>query len=323
MARHRTAVVAVVLALLSVLAGCGGGRPADRLSDVTLVLGDQAGGTRARAEAAKAFEDAPYRVRWANFQGAAPLFEAVRSGEVDTAVAGDTPTLQALAGGVPIRPAVATAAAQSSTAIVVPPDSPIRTVADLRGKHIVISSAAGSISQLTVLGALEEAGLDPRDVEITFSLPTDAQAGFRAGHIEAWATFDPYLAIAQDAGARVLRDGTGINGHNGFISVAESSLADPLKREALADAMRRFARAWQWSDENQAEYQRVYSDLTSLEPQVARNILTRTRQEIRPLSPEVLAELQRTADRFRAAGVIREPIDVAASSVPDLYSGGA
>jgi sulfonate transport system substrate-binding protein len=41
------------------------------LGSVTLVLGDQAGGTRALAEAAKVLDGTPYAFKWANFQGAA------------------------------------------------------------------------------------------------------------------------------------------------------------------------------------------------------------------------------------------------------------
>ncbi len=185
----------------------------------------------------------------------------------------------------------------------------------------MVSTAPGSVSHYTALGALDEAGLRPQDVQITFSLPTDAQAGFSAGHIDAWATFDPYLAIAEHAGARVIRDGEGINGRNGILSVSTMAAADPLKREALADAMRRFAAAWRWSDEHPDEYQRVYEKLTSLDPPVARQILTRTRQEVRPLTDDVVAGLQAVADRFHRAGVLREPVTVAPACERDLYTG--
>jgi len=48
------------------------------LSGVTLILGDQAKGLRTVVEAANALEGIDYKVQWANFQGAAPLFEALR-----------------------------------------------------------------------------------------------------------------------------------------------------------------------------------------------------------------------------------------------------
>ncbi|MFL6686074.1 MAG: ABC transporter substrate-binding protein, partial [Paraburkholderia graminis] len=66
-------------------------------ASTTLVLGDQAGGTRALVEAAKVLDGAPYAYRWANFQGAAPLFEAQRAGAVAGAPAGD---VTGLAGAV-------------------------------------------------------------------------------------------------------------------------------------------------------------------------------------------------------------------------------
>ncbi|WP_163032612.1 PhnD/SsuA/transferrin family substrate-binding protein, partial [Pseudomonas viridiflava] len=116
-------------------------------SKVKLVLGDQAKGLRTVVEASKAFEGVPYQVEWANFQGAAPLFEALRAGAVDLAPAGDTPVLAAATGGAPLRIVAVRRSQARSIAILVPKDSPIQTVADLKGRNVVISSARGSISQ--------------------------------------------------------------------------------------------------------------------------------------------------------------------------------
>lgn len=58
------------------------------LSEVTLVLGDQARNLRSLVEASGVLKDAPYHYRWANFQGAAPLFEAQRAGAVGCGMAG-------------------------------------------------------------------------------------------------------------------------------------------------------------------------------------------------------------------------------------------
>ena len=95
-----------------------------------LVLGDQAGGLRALFEASRTLEGAPFAWRWANFQGAAPLFEAHRSGAVDTAMAGDLPVLAAAVGKTPLK-IVATRVGQAdSLGIVVQGDSALRSVAD-------------------------------------------------------------------------------------------------------------------------------------------------------------------------------------------------
>ncbi len=93
----RRAVLGAGLAS-AMLSACGARTP-----DEILVLGDQANLTRAKVEAAGLLKNRPYAFRWANFAGAAPLFEAVMAGAVDTAPAGDTPVLAAAANGVPIK----------------------------------------------------------------------------------------------------------------------------------------------------------------------------------------------------------------------------
>jgi sulfonate transport system substrate-binding protein len=121
-------------------------KSASDLSGVTLILGDQAKGLRTVVEAAHALDGIDYKVQWANFQGAAPLFEALRAGAVDLGPAGDTPVLAAATGGSPLRIVAVRRSQARSIAILVPPDSPIHSVADLKGRNVVVSSARGSIS---------------------------------------------------------------------------------------------------------------------------------------------------------------------------------
>src|SRR5471030_831870 len=113
------------------------------LGSVTLVLGDQAGGTRALAEAAKVLDGTPYAFKWANFQGAAPLFEAQRAGAVDLAPAGDLPVLAAALGDPNLKIVATVVSSGAVLGILVPPSSPVHTVKDLKGKTVVVSSARG------------------------------------------------------------------------------------------------------------------------------------------------------------------------------------
>lgn len=116
------------------LSGCGDAiesKAQADLSSVTLILGDQAKGLRTVVEAANALEGIAYKVQWANFQGAAPLFEALRAGAVDLGPTGDTPVLAAATGGTPLRIVVVRRSQSRGIAILVPHDSPIHSVADL------------------------------------------------------------------------------------------------------------------------------------------------------------------------------------------------
>ncbi|MES2248432.1 MAG: ABC transporter substrate-binding protein [Pseudomonadota bacterium] len=285
----------------------------------TLVLGDQAGGLRSLFEASKALDDAPFAYRWANFQGAAPLFEAQRSAAVDTAMAGDLPVLAAAVGKTPLKIVATRVGKAESLGIVVQPDSPLRRVADLRGQTVVVSSARGSISQYQLYGALEEAGVRRDEVTVKFVLPTDAAAAFASKQIDAWAIFDPYYAIALQQGGRILRDGRGINTALGFITASEHSLADAAKRAAIVQFLERLARAGDWALANPEAYAQAYTQLTRLPIASARLITARASVAGRPVSEADIAALQTVADRSARDGILPTRVDVRAITDTQLW----
>ncbi|MEN4980371.1 ABC transporter substrate-binding protein [Erwinia billingiae] len=283
---------------------------ASDLSGVTLVLGDQARNLRSLVDASGVMKDAPYQYRWANFQGAAPLFEAQRAGAVDTSYAGDLPVLMAASGGVELKIIATNVGDPGSNGLVVPADSPIHSVKDLAGKPVVVSSARGSISQHLLYQALEEAGVKRDAVPVRFVLPTDASAAFNSGQIAAWATFDPYLGIAEQHGARLLRDGKGLTTALSFVTATGSSLKDPQKRLAIADFARRLAKAREWALQHPDEYNQVYSSLTRLSPEDARAITVRISHGIRPVSAEDIAKVQKVSDLFSSLAILPAKVDV-------------
>lgn len=299
------------------LAGCGEPRPQGRTK---LVLGDQIGLSRAKVEAAGALKDAPFDYDWALFPGAAPLFEALAAGSVDTAPAGDTPVIAAAAGNAPVRIIAATRSSGRGVAILVPSGSRIRRVADLRGRQVVVSTARGSVAQYLLLGALREAKIDPADVKIAFMPPGEAAAAFEAGHVEAWATFGTYQATAEARGARVLRDGKGINASLGFITASAKALADPAKRAAIVEYIRRQRAANLWSRAHPDIYTQVFARVTRVSPAVARTAVARENPALIAPDEEIARELQVVADRFFAEGVLPRKVDVAPLFDPSIFA---
>jgi sulfonate transport system substrate-binding protein len=283
-----------------------------------LVFGDQAGGLRALAEAAHVLDGAPYPFRWANFQGAAPLFEAQRANAVDLAPAGDLPVLAAAIGDPSLKIVATRVGTPTSLGIVVQADSSLRHVADLKGKTVVVSSARGSISQYQLYGALAEAGLTRDDVNVRFVLPVDAFAAFEARQLDVWATFDPYYGTAVQRGARVLRDGTGINTGLAFITASGAAAADQAKRPALADALQRFQRAGAWAAGHPEAYAQVYAALTRLPIETARVITIRAALQQRPVSDADIAALQRVADQAFEQRILPAKVDVRAITVQGI-----
>ncbi|WP_342044376.1 ABC transporter substrate-binding protein [Bacillus sp. OTU530] len=310
---------------IAILAGCGSADQTTAktesvdLSKVTLVLGDQAGMTKAKVEASKVLEGTPYKVRWASFQGAAPLFEAVKAGSVDTAPAGDTPVLAAAASDVPIKIIATSVSSPEAVGILVQKGSSIKKVEDLKGKTVVVSSAKGSIAQYLLIEALKEAGLSTKDVNVKFVLPTDAAAAFQAGEIEVWATFDPYLAIAEKNGGRLLRSGKNINTGLGFITASDAALQDPGKRAALEDVIKRISKAWEWENKHKKEYINIYSDITKLPKDVSETINGRVNAEVRDVTDQDITAVQKVADVFMDEGVLAKPVKVAEIVDKDIF----
>jgi sulfonate transport system substrate-binding protein len=120
------------------------GQGASNLSGVTLTLGDQVSALKTLLTASGELAGTAYTVKFGEFQGAAPLFQAVKAGDVDTGYAADLPTLTAIGGGVPVKAVAALQSSGAGTAILVQKDSTVTTVADLKGKTVVVSSAVGS-----------------------------------------------------------------------------------------------------------------------------------------------------------------------------------
>lgn len=305
------------------LGGCGDAvesKPQADLSSVKLILGDQAKGLRTVVEAANALEGIPYKVEWANFQGAAPLFEALRAGAVDLGPAGDTPVLAAATGGTPLRIVAVRRSQSRGIGILVPQDSPIHSVADLKGRNVVVSSARGSISQYLLIRALANAGVDEKDVNVGFVLPTDALSAFNAGKIEAWATFGIYQAFAEQQGARVLISGEGINTGLTFITASDEVLTDPLKRQALSDVLQRFAKAFEWARQNPDEYARVFAKANDVPLEVSQRLRSWGDEALQPVEPRDVQALQQVDDLFVEKKIFPHRVDVEKFTDAQVFS---
>ncbi|MBT2372588.1 ABC transporter substrate-binding protein [Pseudomonas fluorescens] len=314
----------LLLGAALLLGGCDNAveapKSSSELSGVTLILGDQAKGLRTVVEAANALEGIDYKVQWTNFQGAAPLFEALRAGAVDLGPAGDTPVLAAATGGTPMRIVAVRRSQSRGIAILVPPDSPIRSVADLKGRNVVVSSARGSISQYLLIRALANAGVDEQDVKVGFVLPTDALPAFNAGKIDAWATFGVYQAFAEQKGARVLISGEGINTGLTFITASDEVLADPLKRKALSDLLQRFAKAFEWARQNPEEYARVFAKVNGIPLEVSQLLRSWGDESLLPVEARDVQALQQVDDLFVEKKIFAHRVQVQRLTDTEVFS---
>ncbi|MGA2549095.1 MAG: ABC transporter substrate-binding protein [Burkholderiaceae bacterium] len=288
------------------------GLPAIRSWSEPLVLraGDQKGGLHALLDAANGLQDLPYTLHWDEFPAAAPLAEALNAEAVDFGPIGDAPLLFARAAGVPIKAFAVNRSDPYGTALLVRPDSSLAGAADLKGKKI--GTNRGSIGHYIALKALASAGLKLDAAEFRFLPPADAKLALTQGSIDAWATWEPYTAMAEVAGhARVLVNGRGLSSGLSFLAATEGALAK--KRAALTEFATRAVRAQAWSDQHVAEFSAVLARSIGIPEAAARLQFERRAQHWIPVSEEVIADQQQTADFLHSAGLLRDRLDVRTS----------
>lgn len=289
-----------------------------------LRAGDQKGGTQSVMKAAGVLDGLPYRLEWSQFAAAAPLLEALNAGAVDLAFAGDAPTTFAMAAGLQARIIQPVRTTGAGTAIVVPAASPVREAADLRGRSIATNR--GSIGHALVLAVAEAQGWRPSDIRLVNLLPNDAKTALSTGAVDAWCSWGVYVAQARLAdGARVVVDG-GRGLLTGLSYLVASDEAIARRRDALLDFCRRLAVARRWAEAHRDEYARVLAAEIGVSQPVARLVFETETPVPVPIDAQVVADEQRTADRYLAAGVIRAGLDAArlfdASFNPALAGGG-
>lgn len=275
-----------------------------------LRAGDQKGGLRALLEAAGELNGVAYDIAWTEFPAAAPLAEALNAAAVDCGPIGDAPVIFALASGARLKVIGANRSDPYGTAVLVRPDAALKDTADLKGKRI--GTTRGSIGHFVTLKALDAAGLPPDAVSFRFLPPADTMLALATGSIDAWATWEPYTALAETSGrARVLVNGRGLWSGLSYIAATDAAIA--AKRDVLRDFVQRVVRAQAWSYRHVDAYSATLARIIGIPPAAAKLQFERRNTRWLPIDAAVIAQQQRTADFYLKAGLLREPLDVRAT----------
>jgi sulfonate transport system substrate-binding protein len=191
--------------------------------------------------------------------------------------------------------------------VLVRPDSTLKTAADLRGKSIATNR--GSIGHYVTLKAITASGLKPEDVNIRFLAPADAKLALTQGSVDAWATWEPYTALAEVSNhARVLVSGRGLLPGLSYLAATDSAIA--AKRPVLQDFLQRVVKAQVWSYRNVDAYSAALARIIGIPPEAAKLQFERRQQKWVAIDAQVISDQQGTADFYRKVGLIKQPLDV-------------
>ena len=285
---------------------------------VTLRVGDQKGGNRSLLEISGYAKDLPYKIEWSEFPAAAPILEALNAGALDVGYTGDLSFLTVYAAGAPIKAIGGTRSDAKTQAILVRQDSPIKSVADLKGKRL--AGTRGGWGQFLIDATLEKAGYKIEEATFAPLGPVDAKIALVAGSIDAWAVWEPYVSYATlKDNARVVANGEGLTPTVTFIVASDSAIA--TKRAAVQDLVQRLNKARLWSLDHLPEYAKNTAELTKLPEDVLLSAYKAQRTSPIAIDENIVREVQEASDRATRYGILAKTLDVSKAVDRSFYGG--
>jgi sulfonate transport system substrate-binding protein len=277
----------------------------------TLRIGYQKYGTltvlKARGTLEKRLAPLGIEVKWTEFPAGPVLLEGLNVGSIDFGTVGEAPPIFAQAAGANLVYVANEPPAPLSEGIVVPKNSTLKSVADLKGKKVALNK--GSNVHYLLVKALEKAGLDYKDIEVVFLPPADARAAFERGSVDAWVIWDPFLAAAEkQLGARIIADGKGlVSNHQFFLASRPYAEKHP---DIIKHVLDELVSVDEWAHKNIKETASILSSQIGLDSSIVELAASRYNYGIKPINDAVLAEQQKIADVFTQLKLIPKKINV-------------
>jgi sulfonate transport system substrate-binding protein len=262
--------------------------------------------TRQQAALEAHFAPKGIAVKWVEFSSGPPMLEAMNVGSVDYGAVGDAPPIFAQSAGA----AIVYAAGQPVTngqGILVPKNSPIRSIADLKGKRVGFTR--GSSAHSVVMQALEKTGLTYADITPVYLTPPDGGPAFGNGSIDAWAVWDPYFAIGEvRQNGRILINASDIIKNNAFF-IANSAFARN-QGAVLQQIIDVTAATAVWAEAHRDEVAKSLSAVTGVPLDIQTVAANRASFAIGPITNDIVATQQDVADHFFKIGLIPRPVSI-------------
>jgi sulfonate transport system substrate-binding protein len=261
---------------------------------------------RQQATLEKHFASEGIDVKWIEFSSGPPMLEAMNVGSIDYGAVGDSPPVFAQSAGANI----VYAAGQPITngqGILVQANSPIRGIADLKGKRVGFTK--GSSAHNIIVQTLEKAGLGYADITPVYLTPPDAGPAFANGSIDAWSIWDPYFAIGETKqNGRVLVNASEITKTNAFyIANRDFAKNHGAELQQIIDVTTVTAK---WAETHRDEVAKSLSAVTGIPLEIQTVAANRSAFAVGPITDDIIATQQGVADRFFKLGLIPRPVVV-------------
>jgi sulfonate transport system substrate-binding protein len=264
---------------------------------------------KAKGTLEKALAPLGVKVAWNEFTSGLPLLEGLNVGSIDfSADVADPVPLFAQVAGAQLTYVAQETPSPAAQAILVPKDSPIHSVADLKGKKVAVAKASGS--HYLLLESLKKSGLKWKDIEPAYLQPADGRAAFERGSVDAWVVWEPFVAaLLKSTPSRVLTDGSfaQVGYRRYYLASTPYATQYPNVLKVVVDELRKTG---EWAKQNPKEAADFLSPLVGIDSVTVAIANSHRSLEVRPVDSKAISEQQKIADEFTAEGLLPKKIVV-------------
>jgi sulfonate transport system substrate-binding protein len=255
-------------------------------------------------------------ISWSSFLSASSLIEALSNGSIDFCGGGGTASIFSQAAEhCFVRVAREKYTATKGQAILVLEDSPIQTLADLKGKKVAFDQ--GSSAHYIIIRALEKVGLEYSDIQPIYLTQPEASGKFRRGEIDAWVIWVPYNPTEMPSAypGRCLADLETIFGDQASLEVPTLYYTTPeIVRDCpdlLKIILEEVNEAGTWAKKQELDAAQRLAEYHEIDPNILSELQQRSiERAIIPLDEPTLKALQHQANIFWDLKLIPERIKV-------------
>jgi sulfonate transport system substrate-binding protein len=255
----------------------------------------------------KAFSAIGAEVKWNEFASGPPHFEALASGRLDFGSVGGTPVVSGQVGGIDFKAIGVTGDGKKGNMIVIPKNSPIKELKDLKGKKIAVAKGSSAYNFLYM--AIDKAGLKGDDIKVIQLQPDEARPAFESGAIDAWSIWDPYATIAvYQIGAKILVSGQDLNINAPGFLIARTKFTQEHP-DLTVLFLKTYEQARKYYLDHQDEVADEFVKTQKLDKPIIVTVLQNSAPLLSPITPEFAKAHQEQADFLYSVGAINKKLD--------------
>lgn len=244
-------------------------------------------------------------LKWVEFPAGPQMMEALGKNEIDFGYAGGLPPIFAQARDIPVVYIANEPPSPQFLGFLVRANSPIKTLADLKGKKVTTNNA--SITHYLLFQGLRASRLTFDDIEFVPLPPKEGQEAFKRGKVDVWVGWYPFLAQVQQAVPSHL-----LASNQGLVSAREYYVTSRSFAENHSDliplVMKEARAIGLWTNSHRKKAAEILAASTQIDRAIALKTLANRTNGATQIQDRAIEEQQRIADTFFRLGLLPEQI---------------